>query len=354
MEVEFRTTIGDYVAFYQYFFFRRKLGLRVLFVVLFSLLVANSAREGRSDLSWGSLLTFVVTAMLIILLAFVVPYIRTIQKTRKLLPLSGLLDPLKMVLTADGLTVSSEGAAGAVTAVGSWRWESVKFVDSTDRFVFIMLVNWKVFLIPRQYFHAENEVDNFIGIVRNGMARVRGTSQESNQAKARRVAPWGFLGLLPNFGVIAGLVLLYQGIVRLKSRLLIMIGLADILFTIVFWVAMRHWVFNGPVFTRLDKQMSQGMLNTVFKSVEFYKLQHGHYPDSLQQVEDIKGYVWITDPLSHKGTSPQGGNFYYQKTGDRYWLFSVGEDGQPFTADDMYPAMNPADSTKFGLRLRKF
>jgi len=215
-----------------------------------------------------------------------------------------------------------------------------------------MLVNWQVFLISRSYFHAENEVANFIGIVRNETARVTGTDQESNEAKVRRIAPWGFVGLVPNFGVIAGVVLLYQGIIRFKSRLLVIIGVADILFTILFWVAMQYWVFDGPIFAGMNKQMSKGQLNTVFKSVEFYKLQNGHYPDSLQQVEDIRGYVWITDPLSNKGLRSKAVNFYYQKMGDRYWLFSVGEDGEPFTADDIYPTMNPADSTKFGLRLR--
>jgi hypothetical protein len=282
MEVEFRITIDDYVAFYQYLFFRRKLGLRILVVAFFvCLLVVNGGtKDGRVTFTWTDLLTVVGATAVIIALGAVIPYLRTIRKTRKQLAVSGLLDPLKMILTANGLTVSSEGEAGGGAAAGAWRWESVKYVDSTDRFVFIMLVNRQVFLIPRQYFRADDEVANFIGTIRNGIARVRGTGQESDQAKARRIAPWGFLGLLPNFGAIAGLVLLYQGIIKYKSRLLIIIGLADILFTIVFWMAMRHWVFDGPVFTRLNKEMSQGMLNTVFKSVEFYKLQHGHYPDS--------------------------------------------------------------------------
>ena len=46
MEVEFRTTPDDYVAFYQYFYFRRKLGLRILYVALFSPVIANGTREG--------------------------------------------------------------------------------------------------------------------------------------------------------------------------------------------------------------------------------------------------------------------------------------------------------------------
>ena len=351
MEVEFRTTVDDYLAFYKYFFFRRKLWLRIFVVALVSFMVANGTREGHSDFSWGSLLAFMVTAVFITAVVFVIPYIGTIRKTRKMLEAPGQSDQKRAILSADGITVKSEDEAGTVIASGSWRWESVRLVDSNDRFVFIMLVNWKVFLIPRQYFQADDEVDNFIGIVRNGKARVRIGGLESDEAKARRIAPWGFLGLLPNFGVIAGIVLLYQGIIRLKSRLLVIIGVADILFTIVFWAAMEHWVFHSRLFLQADKEMSKSQLNTIFKSVEFYKIQHGHYPDSLKQVEDIKGFVWINDPLPRKSLRSEPVNFYYQKTGDKYWLFSIGEDGQPFTADDVYPTMNPADSTKFGLRL---
>jgi len=352
MEVAFRTTIDDYQAFYRYFYFRRKLGLRVLIVALVCLMVANGPKEGHSVFTWTNLLTVLVVAVVIIVIGSVIPYIRASQKPRKMLAVPGQLDQKRVILSADGITVKNEDEAGTVVASGSWRWESIKYVDSNDRFVFIMLVNWKVFLIPRQYFHAENEVDNFTGIVRNGKARVRSGGLESDEAKARRIAPWGFLGLMPNFGVIAGLVLLYQGIIRFKSRLLIIIGVADILFTIVFWAAMRHWVFNSPSIVRMEKQLSQGQLNTIFKNVELYKIQHGDYPDSLQQIEDLRKDLWISDALPRKGSRLKPDHYYYQKTGDKYWLFSVGEDGEPFTADDIYPTMNPADSTKFGLRLR--
>jgi len=354
MEVAFRITLDDYLAFYPYFFFRRKQGLRALVIAfLVCVVVVNGGtKDGRVTFTWTDLLTVVGATIFIIALSSGIPYLRTIRKARKVLAEPDQSGQKRMILSADGFTVRGEDEAGTVITAGSWRWESVKYVDSTGKFVFIMLVNRELFLIPRQYFQAADAVANFIGIVRNGIARVTGTSQESNEAKARRIAPWGFVGLVPNFGVIAGVVLLYQGIIRFKSRLLVIIGVADILFTILFWVAMQYWVFDGPTFTGMNKQMSKGMLNTVFKSVEFYKLQHGDYPDSLKQVEDIRGYVWITDPLSNKGLRSKPFNFYYEKTGDRYWLFSVGEDGEPFTADDIYPTMNPADSTKFGLRLR--
>lgn len=350
MEVEFRTTSDDYLAFYQYFYFRRKRGRRIFFVIALSLAATIFMEAGdRHIFIWSTLLIFVVTAVIVFVLSFVLPYIRVVRKIRKMMAIPGQMDPVKIILIADGLTVRREGEAAAV---GAWRWESVKYVDSTDRFVFIMLLQWKVFVIPREFFHADDEVGNFIGIIRNGVEKVSGVVRESERAKARKLGYLGLLGIIPNFGAIAGLILMGLGIFRYKSRSLVIIGLADILFTIVFWTAMQHWVFHSPSMTRIERQMSQTQLNGIFKNVEFYKIQHGEYPDSLQQIDDLKNDLWLSDALPSKGSRLKPGHYYYQKTGNKYWLFSVGDDGQPFTADDMYPTMTPADSTKFGLRLR--
>ena len=41
-------------------------------------------------------------------------------------------------------------------------------------------------------------------------------------------------------------------------------------------------------------------------------------------------------------------NFEYKKIGNKYTLFSVGIDGIPNTADDIYPNIFDSDSSKFG------
>jgi hypothetical protein len=120
----------------------------------------------------------------------------------------------------------------------------------------------------------------------------------SKRKRGKKLYAWGLLGLIPNVGVIAGLILFFRGIFQYKDKYLAIIGLSDILFTIVFWFAMIHLVFNGEPFRSLNKQLSHEQLN------------------------------------------------------NKYWLFSVGLDGKPFTNDDFYPKMNPADSGKFGLMIR--
>ena len=350
MEVEFRTTADDYIAFYRYFFFRRKLTLRVVYWGLICLVIGYGFNNDQSRLSRTFIFAALGSALAVILFIFVIPYYRTIHRFWKALKGPGKVDqPKRIVVTADGFTLQWIGEGIESRPVGHYWADSIKGVEETDRFVIILLHHGFPVVIPKSYFPDDNEFSNFMGMLNYGMAKFRMGWQAFNRAKERRTAYWGLLGLIPNVGVIVGVVLLIQGVFRYRSWRLIVIGAGDILFTVVFWTVFTQWTMTSPTFTIPMKQFAKAQLNTVFKSVEFYKLQHGQYPDSLRQVEDIKGNVWITDPIIRKGMKTV--NFYYEKTGDKYWLFSVGEDGKPFTADDIFPTMNARDSTKFGLRL---
>ena len=99
------------------------------------------------------------------------------------------------------------------------------------------------------------------------------------------------------------------------------------------------------------------MLNSAVKDIEFYKLQHGHYPASLREVEpkDKMQMNDFIDPTSiqHKGTSD--GRFYYEldPSGAFYYLRSVGQDGIPFTNDDILPTLSEDELKNTGLRLQR-
>jgi hypothetical protein len=89
-------------------------------------------------------------------------------------------------------------------------------------------------------------------------------------------------------------------------------------------------------------------LNSLVKNVEFYKLQHGQYPDNLQQLLEDDKLAPITDAIQ----SVQGreNSYYnYQRSGNKYLLFSSGQDGLPNTKDDLYPQVTIGDSSKIGL-----
>jgi hypothetical protein len=93
-------------------------------------------------------------------------------------------------------------------------------------------------------------------------------------------------------------------------------------------------------------------LNDLVKTIEFYKLQNGAYPDSLVQVETKDSFTSIDDPLQSFKTK-KSIPYQYHKVGNRYLLFSVGKDGVANTKDDIYPNINVADTSKVGFIRKK-
>jgi len=348
MEVDFRTTKADYHAFYTYYFFRRNVGWRILVLVVGSLWIGDF-RSSDQPFYIGTYLLHALIAAVVISLLYVVPYgaavLRLIRQTKA----TGVTERSFIItLNPDGFSVLSPGAEAKF-----WRWESVRTADSGGGYVFISLFHRMLYLVPRHFFLSENDADNFTGFIRNGIEKVRGDSERSRNLRARRLRWWGLVGFVPNFGVIAGLILIFKGIFQFRDRWLVVIGGADILFTVVFWFAITRWEMNSGAFTDLWTKMSQDQLNSLFRDIEFYKFQHGVYPDSLPQVAGLHGNVWINDPFQNHRGEKRALNYFYEKVGNKYWLFSVGPDHQPFTKDDIFPQLEPADTAKFGLLLRR-
>jgi hypothetical protein len=345
MEVEFRSTAEDYRGFYRYYTFRRNLGMKIAVIGLFSFWV-GSGFVGR-PFSWPLyFLDSLAVGLILLLCATGIPYIIVLVKTRKRLKqLERTALRRRIELTGDGLLVQMVPDAGPEQEKNFWRWGAVKYAGGSSKFVFIVLIRGGVYVIPKSSFHSTGEADHFVFILEAGMEKVWG----SKPKRAKRLYLWGLLGFIPNVGVISGLILLFKGIFQFRDRILVIIGASDILFTFVFWWIVTSVSFHSTAFKTLEKEMARTELNTIFRYVEFYKTEHGVYPDSLEQMDLKKNNVWINDPVQSCGPKHKTINFFYRKVGEKYWLFSVGPDGKPFTRDDIFPVMNPADSGKFGL-----
>ncbi|HVU97302.1 MAG TPA: type II secretion system protein GspG [Puia sp.] len=158
----------------------------------------------------------------------------------------------------------------------------------------------------------------------------------------------GLLCLIPLVGAFVGIGLLLYGILRYKDKWLSIIGAAGIVWTITIYSALFYAVKHASIFTKGFEDISQMQLNSLVKDIEFYKLAHGQYPDSLQQ-------LLIDDKLAPIFDAAQGMNskensyYNYDKVGNQYLLFSSGKDGIPNTKDDMFPQVAIADSSKIGL-----
>jgi hypothetical protein len=173
---------------------------------------------------------------------------------------------------------------------------------------------------------------------------------QTTSVQTRERPPYwlGLLCLIPLVGAFVGLGLLLYGLIRYKDKWLAIIGAAGILFTVFVYGTLFYAMNHASIFKKGFTSISQMQLNSLVKNIEFYKLQRGHYPDSLQQLWDEDKLTPINDPIQ---ISQQRSNSYYnyQQVGDKYTLFSSGEDGMPGTQDDLFPQITINDSTKIGL-----
>jgi hypothetical protein len=112
-------------------------------------------------------------------------------------------------------------------------------------------------------------------------------------------------------------------------------------------------IFYGPSAKERTNKFLAPRLMGVGEEIEAFKKASGRYPAKLNEMAQSPRYLLAYDPFQStqvtKGYTKQP-TFYYQRLSDPsgYYLFSVGEDGKPFTSDDMLPA--PSNALP-GLRL---
>ena len=76
------------------------------------------------------------------------------------------------------------------------------------------------------------------------------------------------------------------GLIKYKDKWLSIIGAIGILFTVLVCGSLFYAMKNASIFKKGFVDISQMQLNSLTKNIEFYKLQHGQYPHSLQQLLD--------------------------------------------------------------------
>jgi hypothetical protein len=168
----------------------------------------------------------------------------------------------------------------------------------------------------------------------------------------------GGLSFIPLIGVLFGIAAIIWGLVtrRRGGRKLALVGAGGIAFTVLLYGGLFYFGFvqRGGIYDELRTRMAQTTLNSVVPAIEFYKLQHGSYPDSLEQLRQSlpkDSFVFVYDPtVMPFGSTPR--YFFYERAGtDHYYLRGVGADGEPFTADDILPQIDVSAGARLGLLL---
>jgi hypothetical protein len=225
MQIKFQPGQEDYDIFLKRVYFEKDLGKRLFLLVIFSLYIGSFRQEGQPFELSGFIIKVSIAALIIFSIGGLIPFFISSMRLKKALKTRPVTELKTLTVQENGISVTS------VNENSFWRWEALKTADMVNGFLYVTLFTGKLYLIPLTSFSSENESINFLGVLKNGIFKVRGKSRER---KVRNLYYWGLIGFIPNFGAIAGVILTVKGF-NYKDTKLIIIGIACILFTVLFW-----------------------------------------------------------------------------------------------------------------------
>ena len=343
MEVEFRLTREDYLEFIRYYIFQSRLAVKIILILFICFASISVPGVFSTTQTVINRLLFVFVALLV--WTFVVPYARMrLGLDRSATKRPEIFWAQKISLDNDGIHRLRNGIA-TIT-----RYDSISHVGMSAEFVYAIVPHSGYVVIPINSFQSMNEAVNFYGRIKGEYSRLNGHAK-----KLKSLYSWGWFGLVPVFGGVFGLVLMLRGIFEFKDKRLVLIGTLGLSFTILV-CSFINKIENNHDFTENFIMMSNYQMDELVKEVEFYKVQNGVYPDSLQQLNKQKAPTSVYDPFLSVGKGfdmHSTGTYHYQNLGSKYTLFSVGPDGLPNTKDDIYPNLKINDTGKCGLVINR-
>jgi hypothetical protein len=345
MEIQYQLSKSDYITFYKSYL-KARIRRRPLGMVFFTIILII-AISGKEFIWWRILSALISSPIITIGLLYLLPLVIILLRFNKILTKTpSLTNDRKISVVDKGIEVSwSEGNI-------VYRWQNIEEINSIAGYVYLILADKKLVCFPKSAFSSEAETGDFISLIQNKLF-LYGRMSNGRDFKAKK-KPSYFLGLLcliPGWGAIAGIVFIAIGTFKYKDRVFVLIGSGGIVFTAsLYYLSFFTNIFG---FQSGMAKLSQRELNSVMKDVEFYKMRHSTYPDSLGQLGKDNSDVLIYDPLLPGETSGRAGEFNYQRVGDHYYLFSSGIDRKPHTKDDIYPELTATDSGKFGLIIKQ-
>lgn len=170
----------------------------------------------------------------------------------------------------------------------------------------------------------------------------------------------GGASFIPGIGIIFGIIAITWGLVTKKhggKKLAIIgacgIGLSAIIYGSLFYFG---FVIRGGVYDDLRAELSKNTITSLVQTIEFYKIQNGNYPDSLEVLKKSlpeDSIVFVHDPaVVQIGGEPR--YYHYEKIDqDHYYLLGVGLDGQPYTSDDVLPNIEINQNSDVGLLIHQ-
>ena len=164
----------------------------------------------------------------------------------------------------------------------------------------------------------------------------------------------GALSFLPGIGVMLGIIAIIWGLETKKKggKIVASLGIAGNLLTLLTIVALSQ---IGKEESRKEtiRVITAAKLEDLIGILEEVKLNDGKYPMSLQDLVTENPSISLEDIEDNTqfryGEKPKF--FYYENLSpDHYYLLGVGDDGIPFTEDDMIPKKSFNQGRIIGLK----
>lgn len=225
MFVELQNSQDDFNHFLKSYFLKKDLAKRLLLLVILAFVFGCGRETGQPFILSTFITRTIVAAIVLSIVFFFAPYVITFLRYKNSAKLNALTQLQKITLTDDGVNVTTK------TENNFWRWETIHKADIVDEYLFFTLFTKKLYLIPVRYFSSTNEAINFLGVIKSNISKFKG---QSKPRKVNNLYYWGLVGFVPNFGVIAGIVLIVKGFQYNEIKLML-VGVADILLTVLFW-----------------------------------------------------------------------------------------------------------------------
>lgn len=348
MEIKYKNTKSDVESatssLYSNSFYRVSIFLGLIVILIFAI---SFVKEVKPPL--GILYVIIALFLIAFIRFYIIPVVQIKRNLKKQIESNpNYFSEEALCIKEEGFEINSK----RYNEPQFFTWQSIKYTYSTFKYHLIILHNGKLILINKTNSQLENILPNIIGIIEQKKVSVKkqksSFNSKQNEIKNNKPLYWiGFLGIIPNVGVIVGVILSIIGVVRRDLKLII-IGIADILFTVVFWTILAQvensdFIKNG--FNKLHIEMTQSNLNDLVKHIEFYKTVNGQYPEKLKQIENKKSFLFTNEIFENQGNV----DLYYKTENGKYILKSFGPDTIINTNDDIYPTLD-IDSMKIGLR----
>ncbi|CAM3362505.1 type II secretion system protein GspG [Shewanella violacea] len=150
----------------------------------------------------------------------------------------------------------------------------------------------------------------------------------------------GGMSFIPLIGVLFGIIAIIWGF-KAKNSKLKYVGSAGILFTVILYGSLGYFGFvqEDGIYDELRATMAKTQLTGAVQAIEFYKVQNGQYPDSLETLQKSQpenSMVFLHD--STQVNIDEIKLYYYKVINENsYHIRSYGRDGLINTRDDILP-----------------